>query len=122
MGELQPGETLRLQIAGIDEIGIPREFVALLSVPNGKTGKERMQVAGLEVIERDSRVIIDNVAFDSPAEKVGLDWDQEILSVRVPTGQPPKELMWIPALILLGVVVVFQRTRQPKARAAEQAA
>lgn len=122
MGELAPGEELRMRIAGVDEYGAPKEFVVSMPVPDGETAEERLQATGMELIEQDSKVIIDNVAFDSPAEKAGLDWDQEILSVRAPTGQPPKELMWIPALVLLGVVFLLQRMRHPKARTASQAA
>jgi hypothetical protein len=57
------------------------------------------------------KVIIDDVAFDSKAQKVGLDWDQEITKVLQANEQPSKYLMYIPALLLLGLVVFAQRRR-----------
>lgn len=56
-------------------------------------------------------MIIDDVAYDSPAQKAGLDWDQEVLRVLRPVDVPTKYLMFIPALLLLALVVVLQRRR-----------
>ncbi len=109
---LAPDEQLRLRIAGVDEVGSPKEFVALLSIPAGATGQERIEAAGLQVVEKDGAVIVDNVTFGSPAQKAGMDWDQKILKVRVPESQPWKELMFLPALILLGLIIVMQRKRR----------
>ena len=109
---LAPDEQLRLRIAGVDEVGSPKEFVALLSIPAGATGQERVEAAGLQLVEKDGAVIVDNVTFGSPAQKAGMDWDQKILKVRVPESQPWKELMFVPALILLGLIIVMQRKRR----------
>jgi len=65
-------------------------------------------------------MIIDDVSFDSAAQNAGLDWDQEVLRVLKPVPQPTKYLMFIPALLLLGLVVFLQRGRA--ARAPRQAA
>ncbi|MGF1526762.1 MAG: TRAP transporter permease [Candidatus Competibacterales bacterium] len=113
--ELPPGEVLRLGIDGLDEVGEPRSFVAPLQIPPGESGEARLIDAGLELIERDGQVIIDNVAFGSAAQEAGLDWDQVITTVRAPNPQPWKELMYIPALALLGLIVLLQRRRQPAA-------
>ena len=48
---------------------------------------------------------------DSPAQAAGLDWDQKIQAVLVPATQPWKELMFIPALLLLALIVLMQRKR-----------
>jgi TRAP transporter 4TM/12TM fusion protein len=111
-GKMDPGTQLRLRIAGVDEVGAPREFVALLTVPDGASGAERIEKAGLQLTERDGAVVIDNVGFNSAAQKAGLDWDQKILKVREPVSQPPKELMFIPALVLLGLIITIQRKRR----------
>ncbi|MGB5468531.1 MAG: TRAP transporter permease [Sedimenticolaceae bacterium] len=111
-GDLPPGEKLRLRVAGVDEVGAPREFVALLTLPDGATGPERLEAAGLQVVEKEGALIVDNVTFGSSAQKAGLDWDQKILKVRVPASQPWKELMYLPALILLGLIIVLQRRRR----------
>jgi hypothetical protein len=51
------------------------------------------------------------VAFDSHAEKAGIDFDWEILSLQVPTDRPAKQWMYLPALFLLGSIVMVQRRR-----------
>ncbi len=109
---LPPGEQLRLRVAGLDDVGSPREFVALLTLPEGATGAERLEAAGLELVETDGELIVDNVTFGSSAQAAGMDWDQKILKVRAPASQPPKELMYLPALLLLGLVIVVQRRRR----------
>jgi len=111
-GALEPGEQLRLRVAGVDEVGAPREFVALLTMPEGASGPERLEAAGLKVVEKDGALIVDNVTFGSVAQKAGMDWDQKILKVRAPASQPWKELMYLPALILLGLIIVIQRKRR----------
>jgi hypothetical protein len=96
----------------VDEVGAPREFVALLTLPEGASGPERLEAAGLKMVEKDGALIVDNVTFGSAAQKAGMDWDQKILKVRAPASQPWKELMYVPALILLGLIIVLQRKRR----------
>jgi hypothetical protein len=106
-----PGEDLRIRVAGINDIGDPIEFVALLQMGEGATGEERLEAAGLAFLQDGDRMIIDNVAFDSVAQRAGLDWDQEILRVLRPVPAPSKYWMFIPALLLLGGIVMLQRRR-----------
>jgi hypothetical protein len=105
------GEPLRLRISGVNEIGEPLEFTALLNMPEGETGAERLENAGLMFREDGDSMIIDDVAFDSPAQDAGLDWDQEVLRVLQPQWQPSKYLMFIPAFLLLALVIWAQRGR-----------
>ncbi|MCL5777243.1 TRAP transporter permease [Limibaculum sp. FT325] len=105
------GEKLRLRVAGVNDLGDPIEFVALVPIGNEATGEERLAAAGITVAERDGKMFLDDVAFGSPAADAGLDWDQEVLRVLRPADQPSKYLMFIPALLLLGGVVMLQRRR-----------
>jgi TRAP transporter 4TM/12TM fusion protein len=115
------GGALRLRILGVDAVGSPREFVTELTVPEGGTGQERIDKAGLELLTQGDDVIVDNVAFGSPAQTAGLEFDQKILEVRAPSDQPPKELFFIPALVLLAGIVFLQRLRRPRTAAAQPA-
>jgi TRAP transporter 4TM/12TM fusion protein len=117
-----PGEDLRLRVRGVNELGDPLEFVALLRVGDEATGAERLEAAGLVLVERDGRTVIDDVAYDSPAARAGLDWDQEVLRVLRPVAQPSKYLIFIPALALLALVVWLQRRRAGRAPAGAPAA
>jgi TRAP transporter 4TM/12TM fusion protein len=109
------GEELRLRVAGVDSFGDPIEFVALLPIVTDGTGEERLEAAGLEFVENDGTMVIDNVVFGSPAASAGLDWDQEVLRVLKPVPQPSKYLMFIPALLLLAGIVMLQRGRNARA-------
>ncbi|SIT17698.1 TRAP transporter permease [Paracoccus saliphilus] len=111
LGNAEPGAPLRLRIAGLNDVGDPIEFTALLEVPEGGDGAEKMQALGIETIQNGEEVIIDNVAFDSPAQAAGLDWDQQVLLVRAPAPAPSKYWVYIPAALILALVVWMQKMR-----------
>jgi len=105
------GENLRIRVAGLNDVGDPIEFVALIQIGDEATGEERLEAAGLKMADRDGKMFIDDVAFGSHAAEAGLDWDQQILRVLQPNSQPTKYLMFIPALAILALVVMMQRRR-----------
>ena len=83
-----------------------------MPIGDGATGEDRLFDAGLETYEEDGKVLIDNVTYDSPAQAAGLDFDQVIATVLAPKPTPPKQLMYIPALVLFGLIVMVQRRRR----------
>jgi len=103
---------IRLVIKGETLNG--EEFTKALMLPVGKEGppEERLREVGFEVIEQDGKMIVDNIMFGSNAERMGIDFDQEILTVMVESDRPPKQLMFIPALVLLGLIYFLQKRRQ----------
>tara|TARA_Y100001949_G_scaffold170226_1_gene171149 strand:+ start:30263 stop:32815 length:2553 start_codon:yes stop_codon:yes gene_type:complete len=103
---------LRLRIRGEDAVGDMREFSLLVAIPDGETGEEKLEKLGVMTYEDEAKVLIDSVTFGSPAADLGLQFDQEILAVRAPTDRLPKEWMWLPALLLFGLVVWMQRRRK----------
>ncbi len=105
------GESLRLRVAGVNDFGEPIEFVALVPMTGAGDGAARLENAGLTLAESDGATIIDDVAFDSAAQKAGLDWDQKVLRVLQPVPQPSKYLIFIPTLAILALVVMMQRRR-----------
>ena len=105
------GEKLRIRVAGVNDLGDPIEFVALVPIGEGATGEEKLENAGLVFRSEDDKLLIDDVAFGSAAQDAGLDWDQEVLRVLKPLPQPTKYLMFIPALLVLGLIVFLQRGR-----------
>lgn len=109
---VEDGSSLRLRILGENAVGDPREFTVLLPVPDGASGEERLQKLGLALYEEGDKVLVDNVTFGSLAADAGLEFDQQILSVRAPTDRWMKELMWIPGFLLFGLVVLLQRRRK----------
>jgi hypothetical protein len=67
--------------------------------------------AGLALRAEDGRMLIDLVQFGSAAERAGLDFDFEITQVLLVNDRPPPELVWLPALLLLGAIMWLQRRR-----------
>ncbi|WP_110643267.1 TRAP transporter permease [Salinicola sp. CPA57] len=112
LGDIGPNDHLMTRIDGFDAYGAPTSFVIQVPATEGDTGAERLQSLGLHLMEEDGKVLVDMTDFGSQAEKLGFDFDQQIVTVRVPTSQMPKELMWIPALLLFGLVVALQRRRR----------
>ena len=117
LGQVEEQSELRLRVHGEDAVGEARTFTVVLPIPEKGTGEERLEALGLSLYEEDGKMLIDTVAFSSPAEAAGLAFDQEILSVRAPTERAPKELIWLPALLLMGLLIWGQR-RRLKAQAA----
>ena len=118
--QLGNDETLRLRVRGETIDGRVRTTtVALpLAAPAPAGGTERLRVAGLAVREEAERVVIDNLAFGTPAERLrqdfGVDFGWEILAVETLAERPPKQWVYLPALSLLGVVAWAQLRRRRK--------
>ncbi|WP_045406420.1 TRAP transporter permease [Vibrio jasicida] len=108
---LEEGGVLRMRISGEDAVGKIREFSVLLSVPEGETGQDKLDALGIATYQQGEQTLIDIVSFASPAEAAGLQFDQQIVDVRVPVERYRKEWMWIPAMLLFGVVIWLQRRR-----------
>ncbi|WP_323888644.1 TRAP transporter permease [Aeromonas caviae] len=111
MGQVEAESTLRLRMEGEDAVGKLRRFTVLLPVPDGASGEDRLAKLGIQTYEQDGKILIDTVTFGSQAADLGLEMDQQILSVKAPTERWPKELMWLPGFLLFGAVVWQQRRR-----------
>lgn len=112
LDDVEEDSQLRLRIMGENDVGDPREFVVLLAIPDGATGQEKLDKIGLVTFEDGGKLVVDSVTFGSPAAEAGLEFDQEILSVRAPTDRWLKELMWLPGFLLFGLVYWMQRRRR----------
>ena len=109
---LEPGSMLRLKIKGENMKGKEFTKAMMLSVGNAKSGIERLSEIGFEVRTEDEKVLVDNVMFGSNAEKMGVDFDQEVILVQMPSKRPPKQLLYFPALGLLALIYVLQKRRR----------
>jgi TRAP transporter 4TM/12TM fusion protein len=106
------GESLRIAVEGIDIEG--RDIAKTVMLPMGPAGpgEERLANAGLQLSQEEGRVVIDMIGFGSAAERAGLDFGFEITGVLSPNERPPQELVWIPALVLLGLIMWLQHRRR----------
>ena len=111
---LEPGSMLRLKIKGENMKGKEYTKALMFTVGNAQNGVDRLNEIGFETRTEEGKVLVDNVVFSSNAEKMGIDFDQEILMVKIPSKRPSKQLMFIPALGLLALVFFVQRRRRDK--------
>jgi TRAP-type uncharacterized transport system fused permease subunit len=119
VGAMEPDTQLILRVKGEKMNGEEYTMTVMLPVGNEPNGAERLKGIGFETRNEAGKILIDNVVFSSGAEKAGIDFDQEILNIQVPTDIPPKQLLFIPAMLLLALVWFVQRDRSKKLAAAE---
>jgi len=107
---------LRVWIEGISLEG--RDISKGVLLPLGEpaaSARERLNQMGLTVMTLGEDVQIAAVRFGSQAEKLGLEQGFTIRTIELPSGaRPDKEWMFIPALILLGLVWFMQKGRVRK--------
>jgi hypothetical protein len=114
VGTMDPGSQLIIEVKGEDLNGNLDQKTVMLPVGGESTGADRLNAIGFETRDEEGKSFIDNVVFASAAEKAGIDFDQEILNVKLPNKRLPKQLMFIPAMALLTLIWFFQRGRVAK--------
>ena len=114
LDKIHPGDQLRLTVKGEKMSGDEYQATVMIKVGDEPTGEERLKGLGIETRDEDGKVIVDMVGFGSPAEKANIDFDQEILSIQMPTDRPAKTWMFIPAFGLLALIWSVQRRRAAK--------
>lgn len=108
---------IRLRVRG-EVIGRNKIKTLTVVLPLGRRnadGATRLELAAglLTRIEEDGGTFIDALTFGGAAQKAGLDFDWEILAVEIPNEtRPPKEIFYLPALILLAAIILRQRRRK----------
>jgi TRAP transporter 4TM/12TM fusion protein len=110
-----PDGSIVLKASGMSLSGDEVSTYLKLPIPAGDSPQQRLAEAGLELSESDGQMIVDFVGFGSPAEDAGISFGWTIDAVQTDLERPPKELMFIPALALLGLIAFGQlRRRTPK--------
>ena len=104
---------IRVRVAGETLEGDPVDKVVMLPVgPVADDGVTRIvESAGMELVERDGRLIVDQLTFGGAAEKQKIDFDWEIKSVQVEAERPAKQWFFIPAILLLLLIWKRQTSR-----------
>ena len=73
---------------------------------------QRLTNSGVASVRNADGFAVTGVAFGSPAARLGIEPGFQITAVEVPSGRPSSEWMFLPALGLIGWVVVRQRRRR----------
>ncbi|PRX35307.1 TRAP transporter, 4TM/12TM fusion protein [Meinhardsimonia xiamenensis] len=118
VGRLAPGTELRLKVAGPDfDTGEMRESQVVLVIPEGASGEDRLSAVGLIVLVEDGLVKLDEPFPGTPYFETFKNYDfyadepVRIVVALEPVEGLPKELVFIPALLLLGGLALVQSRR-----------
>jgi TRAP transporter 4TM/12TM fusion protein len=120
LADVTEGDRLRLLVRGPDfNTGEPAE-TTLVMYAEGANAQERIGNSGLLLIPEGETVRMDEPMFGTQSAENLADFDfyadtpVELASVQVPNRRMPAQIFYIPALALLGVVIMLQRRRQTK--------
>ncbi|GGY70486.1 TRAP transporter permease [Marinobacter zhanjiangensis] len=106
-------DSIMMQASGPSITG-EEELSTWLRLPlsEGDSGAERVMNMGIEGAPDGDVYTVDFIAFDSPADDARLDFGWTIDAIRVPQERPPRELVYIPAIVLLALIGWLQLRRR----------
>lgn len=117
-GDADPGDILRVVVSGPDFVsGAMKDLSLELTVGDEADGATRIDAMGFLPLEEDGLVKLEEPMFGTPISEnlQGFDFYGDepvrIVAVKAPAHQPPKELVFIPGLLLLGLIAFVQRAR-----------
>ncbi|MEQ8966567.1 MAG: TRAP transporter permease [Azospirillaceae bacterium] len=110
--EAPPDATLRVTMRREDYVAGEQVINGVLRLGEPGPGEERLARAGVEFLEVRDGAMTGEAAFGGPLDNPDYDPLITFLEVRTPNDQPPKELMFIPALLVLGGVIALQLARE----------
>jgi TRAP transporter 4TM/12TM fusion protein len=103
---------LRLVVGGETLLGDKAERAIALPMGAEGRGDRRLVKAGLRIGTVGSEMRVIAVVFSSSAAKAGVRAGWAVRKVFVPAARPAKEWMFVPALLLLGLIIAVQRRRR----------
>jgi TRAP-type uncharacterized transport system fused permease subunit len=115
IAEAPADSSKRVWIEGMNLDGAEIKKGVLL--PLGAEGDlaSRFGHSGVSVMASGESLMVVGVKFGSVAEKLGIEQSFQVTSMEVPADRPAKEWLYIPAFLLLGLIIWVQRRRARKA-------
>ncbi|MBT0960379.1 TRAP transporter permease [Denitromonas iodatirespirans] len=105
-------DRLRIFIEGLNIDGNEVKKGVLLPLgPKAEDAKARLAAAGVKVMALGENIQVIGVDFGSQAERLGIEQGFNITSVEIPNERPAKEWIFLPAFIVLGLIILIQRRR-----------
>ncbi|PID36538.1 MAG: C4-dicarboxylate ABC transporter [Rhodobacterales bacterium] len=118
LGEAEAGAELRLVFSGPDFDTLEmKDLTAVLTVPDAEGVDARLNALGLTLMPEGDKLNIDEPMFGTALSDKLSSFDfygdeaVHISAASAPADQWPKELIFIPALLLLGLIALLQRRR-----------
>ncbi|MFU1477641.1 TRAP transporter permease [Roseovarius sp. C7] len=106
--------SVRVRLMGEDLNGDPVDarYLLPLGAAEGDGATRLFDGAGIEFRDEDGKLYVDNLNFGGPSEQLGIDFDWELAELEVPADRVYKEVFYLPALLLLGLIVLLQLRRK----------
>ncbi len=120
VAEAAVGDRLQVVIEGPDfATGETAQVTLPLNIGEG-TAQERIEASGLLLIPEGDVLRMDEPLFGTEVAETLSDFDfysddpVTVASVQAPVSRMPEQVFFLPALVLLGIVILLQRRRQTK--------
>ena len=120
LGNVAEGEQLRLLIRGPDFNTGETAETTLVVDAMGSSPAERLENSGLLLLPEGEAVRLDEPMFGTETAEALIDFDfyaeepVQLAAVEIARERMPEQVFYIPALVLLGIVILLQRRRQTK--------
>jgi hypothetical protein len=118
VGKANPGDDIRITVNGPDfDTGSQAETTFILTVGDEPDAEARLSAVGLTVFDEDGVMKMDEPFPGTPFFETLGNFDfygddpVQIAKAQVSLEQMPKELIYIPGLLLLGLIYLLQRPR-----------
>jgi TRAP transporter 4TM/12TM fusion protein len=107
-----PNSSLRVRIEGTSIEGKDIKKTVLLPLGNEGDGMQRIKKSGLTISNAPTGAVVMAVSLKGPAQKAGFEQGFNITGVEVLADRPAKELLYIPAALVILAVFMLQRMRR----------
>ncbi len=113
VGSAPPNTGVRVRIEGTTVEGKEVKKTVLLPVGSEGTAAQRLSKSGLTTMALPAGPQIAAVGLHSAADRAGFEQGFTVTGIETEAKRPAKEWMFLPALAVLGAVVLLQRRRRP---------
>ena len=123
--QLPDSASLKIRVAGpdFDDYDIQNNTSIILQLGPSADGETRLTQAGLQILEEEGKIIIDALTWDSKHKQLYRSFtfgeqDNPVIidKVYIVRERQAKELFYIPALLLLGLIIFLQLGRAKRAK------
>lgn len=117
LADAPEGSTMRVVVTGPDFDTLEQKDLTLVVEVAEGDGAARLQASGLMLAPEEGRMVLEEPMFGSPVADQMASFDfygdepVEISAVMAPNKGLPKELIFLPALLLLALIYVLQMRR-----------
>ena len=102
-----------MRIEGTTVEGRDAKKTVLLPLGAEGSAAQRIARSGLTLMATPTGPQVVAVGLKSPADKAGFEQGFTVTGIETPAARPAKEWLFVPALVVLGVVALLQRRRLP---------